>query len=240
MDVTVSTLDEDAMAAAYDRLDRTHGKLDGLAVWLAGVRGDPHPRLDRVRVVAFGDVAVEADAAGGATFVDGRTLVGREVDEGADAFVLVAPSSPAAAALVAGLVGAEPVDVVAAGPHWAREVGEVRDALRRHRDLGALDLAEALGLANVAGFVIEAARRRTPVLLDGLGPAAAALAAVKTVPRAAAYLAAGHVGPDPAQRRALEALRLEPLLDLGIRADGAALLALPLLRAAAALLDERG
>jgi nicotinate-nucleotide--dimethylbenzimidazole phosphoribosyltransferase len=53
---------------------------------------------------------------------------------------------------------------------------------------------------------------------------------------------AAHRAPDPAYQKAIERLSLEPLLDFAVRTDGgaAALLALPLLRAAVTVLAETG
>ena len=234
----VPPLDDEAMTAAYEALARRHGKLDGLAVWLAGVQGAvlPHP-LARRRVVVFGASDVVGDVTlGTGSWDDGVALADREVDGGADVAVVVAPASAAAVAVVAALARVEPVDVVASGRDWAAEVAAVRDVLRDLRGRDAVATAEAAGLGAAAGFVAQAARRRTPVVLDGVAPAAAALAATDVAPGAAAYLMAGHLVPGPAHRTALDRLGLAPLLDLGITADGGALLALPLLDAAVALL----
>ena len=239
MDVSIPPLDDDAMTAAYGALTRGHGRLDGLAVWLAGVQGTATPhRLERRRLVVLNDADAEADVTvpRDAAYADGLALAAREVDAGAVVFVAVGRPTVAARALVAALTGAEPVEVAAPGPAWAADVASVRDTLRAHRDADPLDLAATLGLAGAAGFLVGAARRRTPVVLDGLTPAAAALAATHAAPAAVAYFVAGHLTPEPAHAKALEHLALEPLLDLGIAADGGALLALPLLDAAADLL----
>ena len=55
-----------------------------------------------------------------------------------------------------------------------------------------------------------------------------------------AWCAAGHRSTEPAQQLALEKLGLDPILDLGLRlGEGTgALLALPVLRSAALLLNE--
>lgn len=233
--MNVPPLDDDAMTAAFDSLRRRHGKLDGLAVWLAGVQGAVPPRpLARRRVVAFGGSAGDVTCSG--SFEDGVALAGSEVDAGADVFVVVCRTAPGTPALVAALTGTEPVDVAARDVHWRRVVGEVREALLTYRDASPLDLAVALGEPALAGFLAGAAKRRTPVVLDGAATAAAALVARGVAPGCEAYFVAGHVTPDPAHRVALEALGLAPLLDLGIKSDGGALLALPLLDAALDLL----
>ena len=78
------------------------------------------------------------------------------------------------------------------------------------------------------------------MLLDGFITAAAALAAVQRAPAVAAFLIAAHRSPEPGHALVLDALGLEPLLDLGLRlgeGSGAAL-ALPLLDASIAILRE--
>src|SRR5258707_1869290 len=65
-----------------------------------------------------------------------------------------------------------------------------------------------LGVADAGGLVV----------LDGLLTAASALAAVRHRPEVQAHLIAGHLSAEPAHRRVLDALGLEPLLDLRLRA----------------------
>jgi nicotinate-nucleotide--dimethylbenzimidazole phosphoribosyltransferase len=65
-----------------------------------------------------------------------------------------------------------------------------------------------LGVADAAGLVI----------LDGLLTTVSALVAVRYRPEVQAHLVAGHVSAEPAHLRVLDALGLEPLLDLRLRA----------------------
>jgi nicotinate-nucleotide--dimethylbenzimidazole phosphoribosyltransferase len=77
-------------------------------------------------------------------------------------------------------------------------------------------------------------------VLDGFIVTAAALVAARLDPGVADYLVAGHLSPEPGHRLGLDALGLEPLLDLRLRlgeGTGAAL-ALPLLQASLALVAE--
>jgi nicotinate-nucleotide--dimethylbenzimidazole phosphoribosyltransferase len=77
-------------------------------------------------------------------------------------------------------------------------------------------------------------------VLDGLIATAAALLAVGLAPAVRAYLIAGHRSVEPGHTVALDALGLEPVLDLELRlgeGTGGAL-ALPVLEAACRLLDE--
>jgi nicotinate-nucleotide--dimethylbenzimidazole phosphoribosyltransferase len=115
----------------------------------------------------------------------------------------------------------------------------VRDLRRRgypHR-LEPAELVAAIGsaeLATAAGFVLEAAARRTPVLLDGLAAVAAALLAYEAKPRAVRWWRLADRTPVPAHELAATTMALEPVLDLGLRlADGTAgALAVTVLRAA--------
>jgi nicotinate-nucleotide--dimethylbenzimidazole phosphoribosyltransferase len=177
-----------------------------------------------------------------AAYDAGRALADAEADHGTDVLLVTGIGSAVpAAAIACALAEAEPVETV--GHHgtdaqWARDVATVRDALRRSgfRGLDATGLMAELGgeaLAAQAGFVAGAARRRTPVVVDGALAAAAALLANVTAPGAVAYVAAAQRSPDPADRALLDALDLVPLLDLGIGEPGlAAPLALAVLDAA--------
>jgi len=195
--------------------------------------------------------ADELDAA----FAAGVAIADEEVDAGADLLVpgdMGIGNTTVAAALVGAALGLGPLDVVGTGTGvddaaWARKVSSVRDALYRARDLqhDPLALLRTVGSADTAamtGFLVQAAVRRTPVLLDGVVSCACALLARRLVEDAAQWWLAGHRSTEPAQQRALEVLGLEPLVDLGMRlGEGTgALTALPVLRAAQALLAEMG
>ncbi len=87
---------------------------------------------------------------------------------------------------------------------------------------------------------MQAAVRRTPVVLDGVVVCAAALAAEAYAPGSKAWWIAGTRSTEPAQKLTLTSLGLDPLLDLGLRlGEGTgALLAVHLLVAAQATLAE--
>lgn len=158
-------------------------------------------------------------------------------------------TTPAAAMVAAGL--GLPADVVvgrgtgvdAAG--LERKLTVLRTALTRAGDRvrDPVDTLTALGSADLAattGFLVAAAEAGVPVLLDGLMSVACALTADRIAPGAAAWFAAGHRSPEPAQSLALDHLGLDPLLDLGMRlGEGSgAVAAVPLVRSAAALLRD--
>jgi nicotinate-nucleotide--dimethylbenzimidazole phosphoribosyltransferase len=106
--------------------------------------------------------------------------------------------------------------------------------------LGALAALGGFEIALLAGVALGAAADRAVVMLDGFITGAAALVAARLDPALAGYLVASHRSPEPGHAAVLDALGLEPLLDLGLRlgeGSGAAL-ALPLLEAARAILVE--
>jgi nicotinate-nucleotide--dimethylbenzimidazole phosphoribosyltransferase len=92
----------------------------------------------------------------------------------------------------------------------------------------------------MTGFLLQAAVRRTPVILDGLVSGACAMVAHRIAYRSAKWWQAGHRSVEPAHEYVLARLQLEPLLDYQLRlGEGTgALLALPLVRAAQATLAD--
>jgi len=79
-----------------------------------------------------------------------------------------------------------------------------------------------------------------PVLMDGVISGAAALVAEAIAPASRSFVIASHRSSEPGHTATLEHLRLEPLLDLGLRlgeGSGAAL-GMTLCVAACRLLDE--
>lgn len=181
----------------------------------------------------------------------GRAIADEEVDGGADLLIAgdmgIGNTTPATT-LIAALTGSEPVAVVGRGTGiddegWARKASAIRDALYRARSVvadpvGLLRVCGGADLAAMAGFLAQAAVRRTPVLLDGVVVTAAALVADQLAPGARAWWRAGHRSTEPAHTLALQHLDLEPILDLGMHlgeGSGAAV-ALPVLRAAVATL----
>ena len=122
----------------------------------------------------------------------------------------------------------------------ARKIETVRRALEVNAGRDPLAELGGFEIAFLAGVVLGCERRRIAVLLDGFITGAAALAAARISPSAAGVMIASHRSPEPGHALVLEALGLEPLLDLGLRlgeGSGAAL-ALPLLHASIAILSE--
>ncbi|HZM31128.1 MAG TPA: nicotinate-nucleotide--dimethylbenzimidazole phosphoribosyltransferase [Acidimicrobiales bacterium] len=111
-----------------------------------------------------------------------------------------------------------------------------------HGDDALAVLAEVGGLehAALAGLVVAAAALQVPVIVDGVIAAAALLVASRLVPGVEACVIAGHRSVEPGSSAVLDALGLDPVIDLDLRlgeGTGAAL-ALPVVEAAVRVLRE--
>jgi nicotinate-nucleotide--dimethylbenzimidazole phosphoribosyltransferase len=188
-----------------------------------------------------------------AAFAHGLTIADEEVDAGADLLIpgdMGIGNTTPAAAIVGLYAGGDASLVVGRGTGiddeaWMRKTAAVRDAMRRGRPFKAepVRVLATVGGADITamtGFLLGAAIRRTPVLLDGVVSCAAALVAHRIAFRAAHWWLAGHLSTEPAARAALEHLDLDPVVDYGLRlGEGTgALIALPILAAAGATLRE--
>ena len=147
-------------------------------------------------------------------------------------------NTTAAAALAAALCGGDGASWVGPGTGvdrdgLARKATVVDAALARHpearRDpLAALSSVGGRELAAIVGAVVQARHERVPVLLDGFACTAAAAVMARLCAGGLDHAQVAHRSAEPGHRRLLEALGLEPLLDLGLRlgeASGAALAA---------------
>lgn len=188
-------------------------------------------------------------------FDAGRALADAEIAAGADLLIpgdMGIGNTTIAAAVVAAVLGLPAEEVVGTGTGVdesgrALKAGVVEAALARagERTREPFELLTALGsacLAATAGFLVQAAVRGVPVLLDGVFSGAAALVAREIAPEAAVWWLAGHRSTEPSQHHALKALGLEPILDLGLRlGEGSgAVQAVPTVRAAQAILARMG
>jgi nicotinate-nucleotide--dimethylbenzimidazole phosphoribosyltransferase len=155
------------------------------------------------------------------------------------------------AALIAAFTGADGREVTGRGTGiddamLATKISVVEQAVSRVRGASERDavavLAEIGGLeiAALAGFCIGGAAARVPVLVDGVIACAALVVADRLVPGVAGRCIAGHRPVEPGARIALAYLGMDPVLDLDLRlGEGTgACLAVPIVRAAAAVLSE--
>ncbi|WP_112382588.1 nicotinate-nucleotide--dimethylbenzimidazole phosphoribosyltransferase [Sphingomonas carotinifaciens] len=95
-------------------------------------------------------------------------------------------------------------------------------------------------IAAMAGFYAEGARAGVTLLIDGYVATAAALVAERLAPGTARAMIAAHRSAEPGHAAALAALGLAPMLewDMRLGEGSGALVALPLLDSAAALLRD--
>jgi nicotinate-nucleotide--dimethylbenzimidazole phosphoribosyltransferase len=156
------------------------------------------------------------------------------------------------AALIAFFTGRSAADVVGRGTGIDDEMlrhktSVVDDALRRTSaevvaddSLGALASLGGLEIAALTGFIVGAGAAGMPVIIDGVIAAAALVVAAAMCPPVVDYCIAGHQSAEPGSLAVLEYLGLRPLLSLDLRlGEGTgACLALPLVQAAARVLNE--
>lgn len=179
------------------------------------------------------DRAVDAAAA---LLIGGEMGIGNTTPAAALTALLTGIAAPAAVGMGA---GADAATV-------AVKARIVAAAVERAGPSLAADPASAIAavagyeIAAMAGFFARGAERGATLLLDGYVATAAALVAERLAPGTARAMIAGHRSAEPGHGAALAQLGLEPLLDWGMRlGEGSgALVALPLLDAAAALLND--
>jgi nicotinate-nucleotide--dimethylbenzimidazole phosphoribosyltransferase len=119
-------------------------------------------------------------------------------------------------------------------------VGRIRTGLPEDSKK-AIAAVSGLEIAAVAGFYAAAATAGLTVVLDGFIATSAALVAQARVPETAGVLIAAHRSAEPGHSAMLARLALTPFLDtwqLRLGEGTGALLLMPLLDAAAALLGE--
>jgi nicotinate-nucleotide--dimethylbenzimidazole phosphoribosyltransferase len=129
----------------------------------------------------------------------------------------------------------------------ARKQALLEQALTRYRSAGGNDdplnvLAEFGGfeIAMMVGAMLGAAEAKMTLLIDGFIVGSAALTAAKLAPALLDYSVFCHCSAEPGHAAQLQALDVEPLIDLGLRlgeGTGAAL-AYPLVRAALGFLND--
>lgn len=185
----------------------------------------------------------------------GRKAVNRAAPKGADLLLLGEMgigNTTSAAAVASVLLKCSPREIAGAGTGLDL-VGIERkaQAIGRGLTLHGLERGDASvekALASVGGFeiaaltgaIVCAAQRRIPVVVDGFIVSVAALAAVTLNLSCRQWLIFSHRSSERGHGLLLEALKAQPLLDLGLRlgeGSGAAV-ALAVIRLACALHNE--
>ncbi|MEN1957113.1 nicotinate-nucleotide--dimethylbenzimidazole phosphoribosyltransferase [Luteimonas changyuni] len=206
------------------------------------------------------DLSVEPAMAAGElahALAAGRRAVDEALADGADLLLpgeMGIGNTTAASALACALAALPVADLVGAGTgldaaRMAHKQTVVERALALHgaaieaAPLPALEALRRVGgleIAALAGAMLAAAQRGTPVLVDGFIVSVAALAAVRLNPGVRAWLLFSHRSAERGHQRVLDTLDASALLQLDLRlgeGSGAAL-ALPLLRLACALHND--
>jgi nicotinate-nucleotide--dimethylbenzimidazole phosphoribosyltransferase len=194
--------------------------------------------------------AMTLQEASDALAAGARIAVG-EIRAGADILALGEMgigNTASSALLVHRLAPAELDDCIGVGAGqddagMAKKRAAIHKAAARSDASAPLDVLSEFGgleIAMMAGAILGAASQRRPVIVDGFISTAAALLAIRLAPAARDYCVFAHRSAEKGHDLVLATLDAKPLLDLGLRlGEGTgALLAVPLVRAAARLLTD--
>lgn len=153
-------------------------------------------------------------------------------------------------AIISVIGGVDPVEVTGRGTGvddqgLRRKTGAIRNAIELNRPdpSDPLDVLAKVGgceIGAIAGVCLAAARRRVPVVIDGLISTAGALIACRLKPETKGYLITAHKSVEKGHEAMLILLGARPLLDLNMRlgeGTGAAL-AMSLVEASIKILRE--
>ena len=181
----------------------------------------------------------------------GCALAIAEIAAGADIIALgeMGIGNTASSALLVHRLAPAPLDEcigVGAGQDdsgMARKRAAIAKAAARSHASSPLDVLREFGgleIAMMAGAVLGVASKRRPVVIDGFISSTAALVAIRLCPAARDYCVLAHRSAEKGHDIVLAAFGTKPLLDLGLRlGEGTgALLAVPLVRAAARLMTD--
>jgi nicotinate-nucleotide--dimethylbenzimidazole phosphoribosyltransferase len=223
----------------------------------AGVAADLSDRTGLIHAkVAFGTADASVEPAMALEQAEAALLAGGQIAEmaianGTDLIALgeMGIGNSASAALLMHRLAPAPLDAcVGQGAGHSLEGLErkrsvLRQAAARSEATEPLEVLVQFGgyeIAMMAGALLASAKAGVPVLIDGFIGSAAALLAARLAPAARDYCLFAHVSAEAGHRVMLEAMDVRPLLALEMRlGEGTgALLAVPLVRAACALLSE--
>ncbi|HTB02211.1 MAG TPA: nicotinate-nucleotide--dimethylbenzimidazole phosphoribosyltransferase [Bradyrhizobium sp.] len=234
-------------------------RASGVDVWVvdAGVDAEiaAHPELIDAKIRrgsrnAMRESALTAEEVGDC-LTRGAEIVDTAIDAGTDIVAIGEMgigNTTSAALLMHRLAPAPLADCIGAGAGLdaagvARKLAVAEKAAARSAATSPLEVLAEFGgyeIAMMAGAVLGSARRRRPVIIDGFIATAAALVAVRLEPAARGYCVFSHRSAERGHTLLLKALDAKPYLDLGLRlGEGTgAVMAVPLLRAAAGILTE--
>jgi nicotinate-nucleotide--dimethylbenzimidazole phosphoribosyltransferase len=127
----------------------------------------------------------------------------------------------------------------------ARKIEVIQDGISLHKPspsdpLGLLAAVGGFEIGGIAGLVLGAAESRIPVVIDGVISTAGAMIAWLLEPRVAHFMFAAHKSVEEAQSAMLSLMKLDPIMDLGMRlgeGTGCAL-AMPIIEAGAKVIRQ--
>lgn len=246
-----------AGGAAVNVLARLFGA--DVTVVDVGVKSDlaPHPQLVSAKIRPgtqnfYHEPAMERHEAT-ASIETGIAVAKAAVERGARVLVtgdMGIGNTTASAAIAAVLTGWPVIEVTGLGAGvgregWRQKIDVIERSLAFHMPdandpIDVLCKVGGLEIGAIAGVVLAAAALHMPVIIDGVISTAGAALAVALCPAAKAFIIPGHQSQEPGHRALLEHMDLRPLMNLDMRlGEGTgALLALPLLDAALATLNE--
>jgi nicotinate-nucleotide--dimethylbenzimidazole phosphoribosyltransferase len=242
-----------AGGAAVSVLARQHGI--GLTVVDCGVRHDFEPRSGLIiRKVGYGTADSLLGLAMTDTQRDQALRHGSELVLGLPGNILLLGemgigNTSAASLLMSRLLGMDIADCTGAGTGLnasgvQRKIDVLRAVLAMHPEandpFSALSAFGGFEIATMVGAVLQAAADQRLIVVDGFITSAAVLLAISVVPAVAEYCVFAHQSGERGHALMLAHMKVEPLLNLGLRlgeGSGAAI-AWPLLVSACALLRE--
>ena len=130
-------------------------------------------------------------------------------------------------AIAAVMTGSHPADVTGKGTGiddgaLLHKIEVIKEAISiNHPDRSdPVDVLAKVGgaeIAGIAGFILGAAARRVPVVVDGFISTAGAIIANSIDPAVKDYMFAAHNSVEKGHRVMLDAMGMNPILDLGLR-----------------------
>ena len=169
----------------------------------------------------------------GVNVAEGLALAERTIDAGSNLLIAHLPDhDPATARALIGVLCHRDAAAVTFQPagmtdaQWAVQCELTRDHIAawlsmRGEPMELLKAARDVGITAMVGCLLEAAARRTPVILDGIRVFAAAVVADRLAPQAGTWWRGASGSPDPAFTIASERIDLESGLPLAISSSDA-------------------
>ncbi|MCD8012385.1 MAG: nicotinate-nucleotide--dimethylbenzimidazole phosphoribosyltransferase [Lachnospiraceae bacterium] len=191
------------------------------------------PRVEK-RKVAYGtrnfakEPAMTREEAVRALMV-GITLAKELKEQGCDLIAtgeMGIGNTTTSSAVASALLGVPAVEMTGRGAGLSSEglntkIRVIQEAIDRWslyeaEPLAVLSCVGGFDIAGIAGLFLGGAAYHIPVLIDGFISSVGALLAARLCPAAKDYMLATHVSKEPAARRILKTLDLEPALDAGM------------------------